>query len=117
MGRPVMQFQILSKDPAASEAFYTTLFDWSVNADNPLGYRVIDTGAGRGIGGGIFPAPPEGQALVSLYVEVDDVAATLEKATGLGAQVVMPPMKLPQGEEMAVLSDPEGIPVGVFKPA
>src|SRR3974390_135055 len=112
-----MQWQILAKDPAKAADFYSQLFDWDVNSNNALGYRMIDTGSGRGINGGIWPAPPEGHGLVSLYVEVDDVGAYVAKATKLGAQVIIPPQKLPDGDEMAVILDVEGIPVGLFKPA
>ncbi|HLG15660.1 MAG TPA: VOC family protein [Blastocatellia bacterium] len=117
MGRPVMRWQILAKDPENAAEFYTTLFDWTVNSDNPLGYRMVDTGSDRGIQGGIWPSPPEGHSLVQLYVEVDDVAASVEKATTLGASVIVPLQKLPDGDEMAIVLDPEGIPFGVFKPA
>ncbi len=117
MGQPVMQFQILARRPDEAERFYTQLFGWKVNADNPLGYRAIDTGSKRGIAGGIWPAPPEGSSLVQLFVEVDDVAAHVASAQKLGANVVVPPQKLPQGEEMAILVDPQGIPFGLFRPA
>src|SRR5580698_2360417 len=43
MSNPVMQFQILSNAPDASAEFYRSLFGWTVNADNPLGYREIRT--------------------------------------------------------------------------
>lgn len=117
MGRPVTQFQILSKNPGKTADFYARLFDWTIDADNPMGYRQIRTGAGRGIEGGIWPAPPDAASFVQLFVEVDDVAATVEKAKTLGARVIIPPMTLPQGESMAVLADVEGLPVALFKPA
>lgn len=117
MGRPVTQFQILAKDPERAARFYASLFDWTVNADNPLGYRQLNTGSERGIQGGIWPSPPDGQAFVQLFVEVEDVAATLDKAGAMGAHIVIPPSKLPGGEEMAVMLDPEGIPVALWKPA
>lgn len=117
MGRPVMRWQILAKDPDRAAKFYATLFGWTVNADNPLGYRAIDTGSTRGIPGGIWPSPPEGHSFVQLFVEVDDVGAHLGRAEALGARVVIPAQKLPDGEEMAVLVDPEGVPFAVFRPA
>lgn len=117
MGKPVMQWQILSKNPESSATFYSKLFDWKVNADNPLGYRMIDTGSKRGINGGIWPSPPDGHAFVQLFVEVDDMSATVKKATGLGAKVLIPPQTLPGGDELAILHDPEGIPLGIYRPA
>jgi predicted enzyme related to lactoylglutathione lyase len=115
LGQPVVQWQILAKDPEAFLEFYKTLFNWTVSTDNPLGYREVCTGSDRGIQGGIWPAPPEGHAMVSLYIEVDDVAAAAQKASDMGAMVVVPPQVLPQGDEMAVIVGPEGIPFGLMK--
>ena len=67
--------------------------------------------------GGVWPCPPEGHAIVVLYIEVDDVAAYVEKARQLGGSVIIPPQKLPEGDEMAVINDLEGLAVGLFKPA
>jgi len=115
MGQPVMQWQIVSKNPEALTDFYTTVFGWKVNANNALNYRMIDTGAGRGINGGIWPAPPEAHGFVQLFIEVDDVPAFVKKASAQGAKVLIPPQKLPDGGEMAILHDPEGIPFGLCK--
>jgi uncharacterized protein len=117
MGKPVMRWQILAKDPDKAAEFYTRLFDWQVNDDNALGYRMIDTGSDRGIHGGIWPSPPEGHSFVQLYIEVDDVSGSVAKATGMGASIIVPPQKLPDGDEMAIVLDPEGIPFVVFKSA
>ncbi len=116
MGRPVMKWQILAKNPDCAAQFYTRLFGWSVSADNPLGYRMIDTGSSKGIPGGIWPAPPDAPSFVQLFVEVEDVAATLDQARELGGNIVIPPAKLPGGDEMAVFVDPEGIPIAVYRP-
>ncbi len=117
MGNPVMQWQILAKDPEKLGAFYTKMFDWRIDANNPLGYRMIDTGAGRGINGGMWPSPPEGHSFVQLFIEVDDVAKFVERAKQLGGSVIIPPQKLPGGDEMAIIHDPEHIPLGLYKPA
>jgi len=80
-------------------------------------YRTIDTQSEDGVQGGVWPCPPEGHAMVVLYIAVDDVAAYVEKARQLGGSVIIPPQKLPEGDEMAVIHDPEGLAVGLFKPA
>lgn len=54
---------------------------------------------------------------MQLYIEVDDVAGSVEKAAGMGASVIVPPQKLPDGDELAIVLDPEGIPFAVFKAA
>lgn len=116
MNSPVTQFQILSKDPDATARFYSDLFGWTVDANNPLGYRRICTGSTEGIQGGIWPAPPQAPNSVQLFVNVDDVGASVTKAAGLGAKIVIPPTVLPDGDEMAVLLDAQGMSFGVWRP-
>ena len=114
MGNPVTHWQIVSKDPEGAARFYEELFGWSVDAANALNYRMVDTRSdSKGIGGGIWPIPPQGQPLVQLFVEVDDVEASTQKATELGAAVVMPKQVLPDGDEMAILVDPGGMSFGL----
>jgi predicted enzyme related to lactoylglutathione lyase len=76
---------------------------------------MIDTGSDRGIGGGIWPAPQAPQSFVQLFVAVDDVDEYLAKAEKLGGTVVIPKPVLPEGDEMAVLLDPEGMCVALAK--
>jgi predicted enzyme related to lactoylglutathione lyase len=115
MGSPVTHWQILAKDPDKQSAFYGRLFGWKVAADNALGYRMVDTGSDLGIGGGFWPAGPEGRAMVQLFIAVDDVAKSADDAVKLGATVIIPRQALPEGGELAILMDPEGNPFGLAK--
>ena len=115
MANPVVEFQILSKAPDDTARFYSGLFGWTVNDDNPLGYRQINTGSDKGIQGGIWPAPPQAPTFVQLFVAVNDVGQSVKKAEGLGAKVIIPATTLPEGDEMAVLLDPQGMSFAVCK--
>jgi uncharacterized protein len=115
MSNPVMQFQILSKAPDETARFYSELFGWTIDGDNPMGYRQIDTGSTEGIQGGIWPAPPQAPTFVQLFIGVPDVGASLKKAEQLGAKVLIPVTVLPQGETMAVLHDPQGMAFALWK--
>ena len=117
MPNPVTRFQILSKTPDETAKFYVELLGWRVSADNPLEYRQINTGSEVGIQGGIWPAPSGAPNFVQLFVSVEDVTASVRKAQELGAQVVVPPTMLAQGDETAILVDPQGMSFGVWKPA
>ncbi len=117
MGNPVVQFQILSKSPEETASFYASLFGWTVDANNALGYRQIHTGSNQGIQGGIWPAPPQAPNFVQLFMAVDDVAASAQKAAALGAKQIIPPTTLPDGGQMAVLSDPQGMPFALWRRA
>ena len=117
MGSPVVQWQIVARDPEAVAGFYAKLFGWRIRTDNSLGYRMVDTQSERGIGGGIWPSPPEGHNLVQLFVEVEDIDAVIEKATASGAKVLFPKQVLPDGDALAILLDPAGLSFGVYTPA
>jgi hypothetical protein len=87
-----------------------------MQTNNALGYRV-DTGDGRGsINGSVRPSPPEGHNLVQLFVEVDDIDATLAKAASLGATVIVPKSELPDGDALAIVLDPAGLSFGMYRP-
>jgi predicted enzyme related to lactoylglutathione lyase len=117
MGDPVVQWQVVTKEPQKHAAFYAAVFSWKINSDNPLGYRMADPESARGIPGGFWPAPPEASAFVQLFMEVSDVSETIRKVTLNGGSVLIPPQTLPGGEQMAVLRDPMGVTFGVVVPA
>jgi uncharacterized protein len=117
LGNPVVQWQIVAREPEKVAAFYSKLFGWRVRTDNALGYRVIETGDERGIDGGVWPSPPEGHNLVQLFIQVDDIDASIASATALGAQVLFPKQQLPAGDAMAILLDPAGLSFGLVTPA
>ena len=115
MGNPVVQFQILSKTPDKTAEFYSTLFGWKVDANNAMGYRQIDTGSTEGIQGGIWPAPPQAPDFVQLFMAVSDVKVAVERAEKLGAKTLIPPTMLPDGDEMAVMLDPQGMSFALWR--
>jgi predicted enzyme related to lactoylglutathione lyase len=117
MGNPVVQWQIVAREPEKVARFYAKTFDWQVRTDNALGYRAIETGSNRGISGGVWPSPSEGHNLVQLFLEVDDVDAYVAKATSNGATVIIPKSQLPDGDTMAILLDPAGLSFGIHSPA
>jgi len=115
VGNPVVQWQIVAKEPERVARFYASLFGWEVRIDNKLGYREVDTQSPRGINGGVWPAPPEGRDLVQLFIEVDDVDAYVTRATRLGAQVIVPKSELPDGDAIAIVLDPAGLSFGLYR--
>ena len=115
MADPVVRWQIIAKEPEAVTRFYGSLFDWKVDKSNALGYREVKSSNGHGIDGGVWPSPPDGQNMVQLFVEVDDVERTVTKATSLGAKVIVPRTALPDGDVMAILLDPAGLSFGVMQ--
>lgn len=116
MRNPVVQWQIVAADADGVAQFYSRLFGWKVRTDNALGYRAIETGSDRGINGGIWPSPPGAPSTLQLFIEVSDVDASIERATSLGAIVIVPKSVLPDGDTIAILRDPAGLSFGLLKP-
>ena len=115
MSARVIEWQILAADPDAVSDFYGRLFDWRVDSDNPLGYRRVSPGRPDGIGGGIWPAPQTAKNFVQLFVGVDDVSRYHDRAASLGATSIVAPQKLPDGDELAIMADPFGMPFGIIR--
>jgi predicted enzyme related to lactoylglutathione lyase len=114
MGNPVVHFEIHGQDPKVLHGFYQKVFGWSIDANNPMAYGVVDTRAdGKGIAGGI--ATGGGQRGVMVYIETDDVKGTLDRAVAAGAELVMEPSTLPGLVELATFRDPEGNLLGLTR--
>lgn len=111
---PVLQWQLISPEPVQATAFYEKAFGWRFDSANALGYRALPAQP-PGIGGGIWPAPPGVNAFVQLFIGVDDVVASVEACTRLGAQLIVPVSTLPDGAVMAVLRDPQGVSFGLMQ--
>ena len=118
MPNPVMHFEVMAKENVdAVRRFYTDAFGWTVDADNPMNYGLVDTGGGIGINGGIGTPMPGGPSYATFYVAVDDLAAALEKIESLGGRTVVPPMDIPDGKvSIAMFNDPAGNLIGLVKP-
>ena len=101
---------MIGKDGAKLQKFYSDLFGWKIDANNPMNYGLVDN-EGEGIGGGISggEAPH-----VTFYVSVDDPAAYLKKVQALGGTVVMDVTEIPGMVTMAQFRDPEGNLIGII---
>lgn len=117
MGRPVVHFEIIGRDAEMLKQYYTDLFGWQIDSDNPMNYGIVQPATGSdgdgGIGGGVGGGPEGYSGHVTFYVGVDDVEAALTKAEGLGGTRVMGPDKVMDRIEVGLFTDPEGHLVGV----
>jgi predicted enzyme related to lactoylglutathione lyase len=114
MGKPVVHFEIIAPDGKKLQKFYADAFDWKVDADNPHDYGLVSPQDDRGIGGGIGAGPGD-SSYVTVYIEVDDLQAALEKIRDEGGEVTMEPMDIPGAVTMAQFKDPAGNLIGLVK--
>jgi predicted enzyme related to lactoylglutathione lyase len=124
MGRAVIHFEVIGKDGEKLQNFYSDLFGWKIDANNPANYGVVqrdgNTNAdGVGIGGGIAAGPtPDYAGHVTFYVDVPDVDAALARAEGLGGKRIFGPDKVPGTDiELGQFADPEGHVIGLMRAA
>lgn len=120
MGQPVIHFEIIGKDGEALQRYYSELFRWEINADNPMHYGMVAregnvSAEGIGIGGGIGGGPEGYDSHVTFYIAVPDVEAALAKAESLGGTRIMGPEKIMDMVELGQFADPEGHVIGVVK--
>ena len=120
MGAPVVHFEIAGKDAAKLQQYYSDLFEWNIDANNPMNYGMVAregnvNSDGVGIGGGIGGGPEGYPGHVTFYVEVPDVEQALTKAESLGGSRMMGPDKVMEGVEIGLFNDPEGHTVGLVK--
>jgi uncharacterized protein len=118
MGQPVVHFEVIGKDGAALQSFYSGLFGWRIDADNPMGYGLVQreenvNSDGVGIGGGVGGGPEGYAGHVTFYVEVPDVEAALAKAESLGGTRVMGPETIMGRMVLGQFTDPEGRLIGL----
>ena len=120
MPNPVAYFELGGRNAANLREFYSSLFDWKIEASGQSGagtdYFHVEPTEG-GISGGILQTagdmPP---SYVMLYVCVDDLQACLNKAESLGGTTVVPPMPIPGNRgHLAVFQDPDGNVIGLHK--
>jgi uncharacterized protein len=122
MGQPVVHFEIMGNDAEKLGTFYSQLFGWNVNSDNPMHYGIVErqgnvNAEGIGIGGGIGAMPEGMPGHVTFYIEVPDVEAAMQQAERLGGTRLMGPEQPMEGLEIAMFADPEGHAIGLVKAA
>jgi len=112
MPNPVMHFELMGKDAIALQKFYADVFDWKLDPPRAdMGnYSLVDS-EGNCIGGGIG----EGDPRVTVYIEVDDPQAYLDRAVEAGATMMMPVSTITENTTIAMFSDPAGNVTGLLK--
>jgi predicted enzyme related to lactoylglutathione lyase len=121
MGQPVVHFEVIGQDPDKLRGYYSELFDWKIDADNPMNYGIVDKAdnpapdGSFGIGGGVAGGYEGVEGYVTFYVAVPDVEAALVKAESLGGTRVMGPQKVSDEVELGQFTDPEGHLIGLVQ--
>lgn len=118
MGQPVVHFEVVGKDGEMLHGYYSQLFGWEIDSNNPMNYGLVQPEGrigddGVGIAGGVGQGPEGYEGHVTFYVEVPDVEAALAKAESLGGTRVMGPETIMGELVLGQFTDPEGHLIGL----
>ncbi len=111
---------LMSPDVDAAKAYYGAVFGWTAedqsDGDGNYTYTMFHQDGKAVAGMGAQPPAMAGMPPVwNSYVAVDDPAAVVAKAEAAGGQVMMPPMQVMEAGEMAIIADPTGAAISLWK--
>ncbi|MDF5752890.1 VOC family protein [Spongiactinospora sp. TRM90649] len=123
MGRPVVHFEVIGRNPAGLRTYYGELFGWEFQVgdavsdavSSPGEYGFVDGNTTGGINGGVAGGPDHTERVL-FYVDVPDVEAALSQAERLGGKRLLGPEGSPGDLVIGRFTDPEGNLIGVAGP-
>lgn len=113
-------YEHLTRNPQAAIAFYSEVIGWKTQPFPEGGDYVMWVGS-QGPLGGVMKLPEEAAKMGlpphwMAHVEVEDVDATAALAKKRGGKVHKEPTDIPTVGRFAVLGDPQGAAISIFKP-
>jgi predicted enzyme related to lactoylglutathione lyase len=111
MGAKIVHVEVTGKDGAGLQKFYSDVFGWTLDTNNPGGYGMERQGD---LTAGIGAASDGGAGNVTFYVSCDDANAALAKVEANGGRVIMPLTEVAPETTIALFADPEGHIVGLM---
>ena len=113
-------YELLTTDVAAACTFYGKVVGWTSEKSQMPGIDYWMFKAGDVEVAGAMAQPEAAKAMGAPpawlgYVGVDDVDASAEVVRANGGQVYMGPMDIPNVGRFAVIADPHGAVIGLFK--
>jgi hypothetical protein len=114
MAGKVVHFDIPIDDADRAVAFYNEVFDWGLERWGQMDYWTTAERPGDGIGGALGRREQPGEA-VTIYIDVDDIDATLAAIEAAGGRRLSERMPIPTVGWMALFADPEGNRIGLFQ--
>ncbi len=111
MAAKIVHVEVVGKDGGALQEFYSDLFGWELDTNNPGGYGMLRDGdLSAGIGASQDGRPGH----VTFYVNAEDANATLRRVEELGGKVLMPLTEVAPQTTIALFADPEGNVIGLM---
>lgn len=111
---PIVHIEFSASDLNAAAKFYGDLFGWKTEQLPEMNYATFE--APPGPGGGL--APVDGKMYnagdVVVYVDTDDIEATLAKVVSLGGLTLQSKTEIPGFGWFGLFRDPTGNRIGLY---
>ncbi|MGF1569089.1 MAG: VOC family protein [Nodosilinea sp.] len=103
--------ELMTTDPTSAQAFYSALLGWKLKAGpiDGIPYTVVEV-AEKEVGG-LMGMPLDAPAMPpawGVYVTVENVDETAQKAQELGGKVLIPPSDISTVGRFSLIQDPQG---------
>jgi predicted enzyme related to lactoylglutathione lyase len=103
---PIVHIEIAAKNREVAGKFYSDVFGWKVQQLPEMNYATFE--AEGGPGGGLNPVENNQPTPVMVYIDTDNIDATLHKIQQSGGKLVRPTDDVPGMGQFAFFSDPSG---------
>lgn len=111
--------ELWTSDIEAAKSFYTEIMGWTardMDMGGPGKYVIFQRAGDVDAAGGLQISPDmQAQPMWLTYIATDDVDATAARAKELGATILQEPADIPDVGRFAVIQDPAGAAVGLYK--
>ncbi len=108
----ICHVEIIGENVEQVSQFYGSLFGWTIDSSFGENYALFNTG--REPGGGLMTPRKNIPAGIIVYVQVEDVEATLKKVEELGGKVVAEKNEIPNIGWYGLFKDPNENLIGLF---
>ena len=110
----IVHVELAAKDRKALGQFYAKVFGWELQQFDEMNYTTFK--AGDCIGGGFNPVTNENPAgTVTVYIDTDDVTASLRAVEQAGGTILVKETDIPNTGKFGLFRDPQGNMVGLYK--
>jgi len=118
-------YELMTPDPDTATSFYRAVVGWTIGPADPgrsdgMDYRMIGRSDGKHAGGVLRMTDDMRQNGASPlwlgYLYVPDAAAAVAAITADGGKVQMPVTAIPRVGDIAMVTDPQGVPFYVMTP-
>ncbi len=110
----IVHIEFSAQDPIAAGTFYSQLFGWKLQTWPEYNYATIETEDGPAGGFPRIDGKDYKAGDVLVYVQTDDIEATLRRIESLGGKTLRPRTAIDANSWYAFFEDPSGNRVGLF---